>query len=77
MALVLYYFRSVFLGSKGLDVSRFAEKLDPFYLTRARTEPLETAGDLDIERYLKNERKNAQLALVDRSSKQVRILLLA
>ncbi|XP_073942095.1 nuclear pore complex protein Nup93-like isoform X2 [Choristoneura fumiferana] len=51
-------------GSKGIDLQQISQKLDT--LSSKRTfEPLQPIADSDIESFLKNERENAILSLID------------
>ncbi|XP_046387019.1 nuclear pore complex protein Nup93-like [Ischnura elegans] len=54
----------VLLGSKGVDLPRLSQKLET--LSARRTfEPLEPTPDTDIQSFLKNEKENAILAIVE------------
>ncbi|XP_063617418.1 nuclear pore complex protein Nup93-like [Cydia splendana] len=51
-------------GSKGIDLQQISQKLDT--LSSKRTfEPLQPIADSDVESFLKNERENAILSLID------------
>ncbi|XP_071448699.1 nuclear pore complex protein Nup93-like [Hetaerina americana] len=54
----------VLLGSKGVDLPRLSQKLET--LSARRTfEPLEPTPDTDIQSFLKNEKENAILSIVE------------
>ncbi|KAG7311275.1 hypothetical protein JYU34_002306 [Plutella xylostella] len=56
------------LGSKGIDLQKISQKLET--LSSKRTfEPLQPIADSDIESFLKNERENAILSLIDEVNK--------
>ncbi|XP_072937002.1 nuclear pore complex protein Nup93-like [Epargyreus clarus] len=55
-------------GSKGIDLQQISQKLET--LSSKRTfEPLQPIADSDIESFLKNERENAILSLIDEVNK--------
>ncbi|VVD02712.1 unnamed protein product [Leptidea sinapis] len=55
-------------GSKGIDLQKISQKLET--LSSKRTfEPLQPIADSDIESFLKNERENAILSLIDEVNK--------
>ncbi|KAH3768860.1 hypothetical protein DPMN_170076 [Dreissena polymorpha] len=57
---------SILLGSKGYDVPKISQKLEG--LSAAKTfEPLEPVRDTDIQGFLKNERENALLAVIEQT----------
>ncbi|OWF34740.1 Nuclear pore complex protein Nup93 [Mizuhopecten yessoensis] len=59
---------SILLGTKGYDVPRIAQKLEG--LSAAKSfEPLEPIRDTDIESFLRNERENALLAVIEQTRK--------
>ncbi|PIK35818.1 putative nuclear pore complex protein [Apostichopus japonicus] len=54
----------ILLGSKGLDVPHISHRLES--LSTAKTfEPLEPVGDTDIQGFLRNERENNLLAVIE------------
>ncbi|KAG8231135.1 hypothetical protein J437_LFUL009840 [Ladona fulva] len=56
----------VLLGSKGVDLPRLSQKLET--LSARRTfEPLEPTPDTDIQSFLKNEKENAILSIVEQT----------
>ncbi|XP_052747176.1 nuclear pore complex protein Nup93-1 [Bicyclus anynana] len=58
----------VLFGSKGIDLQQISQKLET--LSSKRTfEPLQPIADSDIESFLKNERENAILSLIDEVNK--------
>lgn len=59
-------------GSKGIDLNQISQKLET--LSSKRTfEPLQPIADSDIESFLKNEKENAILSLIDEVNKNVSI----
>lgn len=67
-------YRHLLFGSKGIDLKQISLKLDT--LSSKRTfEPLQPIADSDIESFLKNERENAILSLIDEVNKNVCISL--
>ncbi|XP_055955710.1 nuclear pore complex protein Nup93 [Patella vulgata] len=59
---------SILLGSKGYDVPKISEKLEG--LSAMKTfEPLEPVRDTDIQGFLRNERENALLAVIEQTRK--------
>ncbi|XP_014680771.1 PREDICTED: nuclear pore complex protein Nup93-like [Priapulus caudatus] len=60
---------SLLLGSKGYDMPKISQKLET--LSVAKTfEPLEPVRDVDIQAFLRNERENAILSVIEESRKQ-------
>lgn len=67
---MLNYFSHLLFGSKGIDLQQISQKLET--LSSKRTfEPLQPIADSDIESFLKNERENAILSLIDEVNKNV------
>ncbi|GFU84464.1 nuclear pore complex protein Nup93, partial [Trichonephila clavipes] len=59
---------SILLGSKGYDLPKISQKIES--LTTARTfEPIEPIRETDIQGFLKNERENAMLSVIEESKK--------
>lgn len=59
---------SILLGTKGFDVPKISQKLEG--LSAAKTfEPLEPVRDTDIQSFLRNERENALLAVIEQTRK--------
>ncbi|XP_035209055.1 nuclear pore complex protein Nup93-like isoform X2 [Stegodyphus dumicola] len=59
---------SILLGSKGYDLPKISQKLES--LSTARTfEPIEPIRETDIQGFLKNERENAMLSVIEKSKK--------
>lgn len=59
---------SILLGTKGYDVPKISQKLEG--LSASKTfEPLEPVKDTDIQSFLKNERENALLAVIEQTRK--------
>ncbi|XP_033102112.1 nuclear pore complex protein Nup93-like [Anneissia japonica] len=59
---------SILLGSKGLDVPKISQRLETLSATRT-LEPLEPIADTDIQSFLRNERENALLAVIEETKK--------
>ncbi|XP_022098079.1 nuclear pore complex protein Nup93-like isoform X2 [Acanthaster planci] len=59
---------SILLGSKGLDVPRISQRLETLSATKT-FEPLEPIADTDIQSFLRNERENAVLAVIQETKK--------
>ncbi|KAK3085381.1 hypothetical protein FSP39_002489 [Pinctada imbricata] len=59
---------SILLGTKGYDVPKISQKLEG--LSAAKTfEPLEPVRDTDIQSFLRNERENALLAVIEQTKR--------
>lgn len=59
---------SILLGTKGFDVPKISQKLEG--LSAAKTfESLEPVRDTDIQSFLRNERENALLAVIEQTRK--------
>ena len=67
-------FRTALLGSVGLDLPRVAHKLDVLS-TVSTFEPLEPIRETDIKGFLKNERENAILSVIEETRKMARLYL--
>ncbi len=61
---------SILLGSKGLDVPRISQRLETLSTTKT-FEALEPTADTDIQSFLRNERENAVLAVIQETKKNV------
>ncbi|XP_046568513.1 nuclear pore complex protein Nup93-like [Haliotis rubra] len=59
---------SILLGSKGYAVPKIAERLEGLKATTT-FEPLEPVADTDIQGFLRNERENAFLAVIEQTRK--------
>lgn len=58
------------LGSRGIDLSQISQKLNS--LSARRTfEPLDPIADTDIVSYLRNEKENAILSIIEQVHKDV------
>lgn len=69
------FFRHLLFGSKGIDLQQISQKLET--LSSKRTfEPLQPIADSDIESFLRNERENAILSLIDEVNKNVSLMLM-
>ncbi len=63
--------RSILLGSRGFDVPSISQKLES--LNTAKTlEPIEPVWETDVQGFLKNERENTLLAIIEETRKNVR-----
>lgn len=59
---------SILLGSRGFDIPKLSQRLET--LNAAKTlEPLEPVWETDIEGFLRNERENTLLAVIEESKK--------
>ncbi len=67
---ILFYNRAALLGSIGLDLPRVAHKLDALS-TISNFEPLEPIRETDIKGFLKNERENAILSVIEETRRMV------
>ena len=68
---VVSFIRAILLGSRGFDVPKLSQKLES--LNAAKTlEPIEPVWETDIQGFLKNERENTLLAIIEESRKNVR-----
>lgn len=64
-------FRHLLLGSLGIDLPQISQKLNS--LSARRTfEPLDPIADTDIVSYLRNEKENAILSIIEQVHKDVR-----
>ena len=71
-----FYFRHLFLGSHGVDLPQISQKLSS--LSARRTfEPLDPIADTDVVSYLRNEKENAILSIIEQVHKDVRAVTLA
>lgn len=68
--MLLFVFRNLLLGSKGVDLPQLSQKLDSLS-TRKTFEPLEPIPDNDIQNFLKNETENAVLSLIENTHRFV------
>ncbi|XP_071957772.1 nuclear pore complex protein Nup93-like [Antedon mediterranea] len=59
---------SILLGTKGLDVPKVSQRLETLSATRT-LEPLEPIADTDIQSFLRNERENALLAVIEETKR--------
>ena len=57
------------LGSKGVSVPKTAQRLEALRTTTRSLEPLEPVADTDIHGFLKNERENAILSVIEETKK--------
>lgn len=57
-------------GAKGIDLQQISQKLETLSSKRS-FEPLQPIADSDIESFLRNERENAILSLIDEVNKNV------
>ena len=57
------------LGSKGVSVPKTAQRLEALRTTTRSLEPLEPVGDTDIHGFLKNERENSILSVIEETKK--------
>ncbi|KAH8289868.1 hypothetical protein KR054_012408 [Drosophila jambulina] len=60
----------ILLGSKGVDLPRMTQKLETL-TARNFLEPLDPIQDTDVRAYLKNERENAILSVIEETNSNV------
>ncbi|EDW82712.1 uncharacterized protein Dwil_GK24989 [Drosophila willistoni] len=58
------------LGSKGVDLPKLTQKLESLS-ARKSFEPLDPVTDADVKGYLKNERENAILSVIDETNRGI------
>ena len=58
------------LGSQGFDVPRLSQKLESLNAVKT-LEPIEPVWETDIQGFLRNERENTLLAIIEESRKNV------
>ncbi|XP_068159927.1 nuclear pore complex protein Nup93-1 [Drosophila tropicalis] len=58
------------LGSKGVDLPKLTQKLESLSARRS-FEPLDPVTDSDVKGYLKNERENAILSVIDETNRSI------
>jgi len=66
-------FRHLLLGSLGIDLPQISQKLNSLS-TRRTFEPLDPIADTDIVSYLRNEKENAILSIIEQVHKDVCII---
>lgn len=66
----MHVYRAVFLGTKGVDVTKLSERLDPINIG-STMEAHEPVSEVDLEDFLRNERMNAMCAIVEVTSASV------
>jgi hypothetical protein len=67
-----FHFRHLLLGSKGVDLPQLSQKLEVLS-ARKTFEPLEPIPDADIQSFLKNEKENAILSIIEETHRTVSI----
>lgn len=73
MKRVFYCSRQLLFGSRGIDLSQISQKLNTLS-TRKTFEPLDPIADTDITSFLRNEKENAILAVIEQVHRDVRLL---
>ena len=63
------------MGSQGFDVPRLSQKLESLNAVKT-LEPIEPVWETDIQGFLRNERENTLLAIIEESRKNVSYLIL-
>lgn len=66
----MFLFRAILLGSQGFDVPRLSQKLESLNAVKT-LEPIEPVWETDIQGFLRNERENTLLAIIEESRKNV------
>ena len=75
ICVMFYNFRHLLLGSRGIDLPQISQKLSS--LSARRTfEPLDPIADTDIVNYLRNEKENAILSIIEQVHKDVRCFIM-
>lgn len=64
--------RHILLGSKGIDLPKISQKLESLN-ARKTFEPLDPIADTDIQSFLKNEKENAILSVIEEVHKNVSV----
>lgn len=62
----------ILLGSRGVDLPKLTQKLETLSASQS-FEPINPIGDTDVEGYLKNERENAIIAVIEETNKNVSV----
>lgn len=70
------FHRHILLGSKGIDLTKISQKLEALN-TRKTFEPLDPIADTDVQNFLKNEKENAILSVIEEVHKNVSKLAVA
>ena len=70
LKLFLLCCRAILLGSQGFDVPRLSQKLESLNAVKT-LEPIEPVWETDIEGFLRNERENTLLAIIEESRSNV------
>ncbi|XP_062141138.1 nuclear pore complex protein Nup93-1 [Drosophila sulfurigaster albostrigata] len=60
----------ILMGSRGVDLPKLTQKLESLS-ARKSFEPLNPLADTDVEGYLKNERENAIIAVIEETNKNI------
>ncbi|XP_030564508.1 nuclear pore complex protein Nup93-1 [Drosophila novamexicana] len=60
----------ILLGSRGVDLPKLTQKLESLS-ARQSFEPLNPIADTDVEGYLKNERENAIIAVIEETNRNI------
>lgn len=60
----------ILMGSQGINLPKLSQKLESLS-SRKTFEPLDPIADTDIQSFLKNERENAILSVIDEVHKNV------
>lgn len=60
----------ILLGSKGIDLPKISQKLESLS-ARKTFEPLDPIADTDVQSFLKNEKENAILSIIEEVHKNV------
>lgn len=66
----MYFYSHILLGSKGIDLPKISQKLESLN-ARKTFEPLDPIADTDIQSFLKNEKENAILSVIEEVHKNV------
>jgi nuclear pore complex protein Nup93 len=66
----------ILLGSKGVDLPKISKKLEALS-SRKTFESLDSVADTDIQSFLRNEKENAILSIIEDVNKNVSIALVS
>lgn len=67
---IIEIFRHILLGSKGIDLPKISQKLEALN-ARKTFEPLDPIADTDVRSFLKNEKENAILSMIEEVNRSV------
>lgn len=68
-------FRHILLGSQGIELPKISQKLETLS-SRKTFEPLDPIAPQDIQSFLKNEKENSILSVIEEVHKNVRYVVI-